>query len=554
MATALNLKSLAVSKRSRIAAGLVFATFVLLCLTRLGREGGILLFRRPGPGKAHLEEQPGYNGPRFELFGIRDIAAEVEVATLNIKAKEESSSSPSSSSSPPSGASFDPLEPDNLSPQSRPKPDAKSRPDHESSNNPRRHSSRQLERSYSYSSSPLQRRLPIALPKFATHHLNSPTFNITDLDLPIPGVPPATITLDIPPKPKQPDASNIVFGVATLLDRLPDTLRNFAHWGAHTNARFVVVHEPRNTTLRPGEPTPDEVRLMYREAGLDHITLVERDAGWGERFLGLLNLLNQHLEVQTEWAVLIDDDTFFFDMDVVLDMLNKYDPAKPWYVGTLSDNKWNVNNGGLFAMGGAGVFISRPLLQTVGPLAASCFPKDTTAGGDTLVGECIHRHTTTKLTLEHGLYQLDLHGDVTGFYEAARQQPVSVHHWKSWHHHDLPTIGSVAQSCGRPCVLQNFLFQDEWQMANGFSIYKYSYNETELARQHPQAMEHTWKLTEWDIEDSWKYSLAPLKERDENKVQFLLERSVIGDGGELTLYYVKRRFGVGTGIIRVVWR
>lgn len=518
---AATIKSLAVSKRSRIVAALVFATVVFFCLTRLGSGGSALLFRTPG--RSHAGEQPqqplGYNGPRFDLFGIHDMAAEVQVATLNIKSKQPSPKSKTHS----------------------PSLNAKSRPDHG------HHAPRQ-------ESSSLQRQLPIALPTFATHRLDSPTFNITDLDLPIPGVPPAIMTLEIPTKPKQPDASKIIFGVATLLDRLPDTLRNFAHWGAHTNARFVAVHEPRNTTLRPGEPTPDEIRRMYQNAGFNHFTLIERDAGWGERFVGLLDLLNQRLETQTEWAVLIDDDTFFFDMDAVLEMLSKYDTAKPWYVGTLSDNKWNVNNGGLFAMGGAGVFLSRPLIQTVGPLAASCFPKDgTTAGGDTLVGECIHRHTTTKLSLEHGLHQLDLHGDVTGFYEAVRQQPVSVHHWKSWHHHDLPTIASVGQACGRPCVLQNLRFQDGWQMANGFSIYKYGYNETELARQHPQAMEHTWKLTEWDIEDSWKYSLAPLKDRDENKVQFLMERSVVGDDGTLTLYYVRRIMGIGAGIIRVVW-
>lgn len=520
------LMSLAANKRSRIVIALVFSTFVIFCLSRLGRGDGILSFRRLNQATEEQQQQPlGYDGPRFELFGIRDVAAEVQIATLNIKTKEPPSLSPPSSGSPS-------------------KSNQKSKGNYDGT-----HASRQL-----FSASSHQRQLPIALPKFATHHLDAPTFNITDVDVPIPGVPPATMTLEIPTKPKQPDASNMIFGVATLLDRLPDTLRNFAHWGAHTNARFVVIHEPRNTTLRPGEPTPDEVRRLYQDAGFEHFTLVERDAGWGERFVGLLDILNQRLETQTEWAVLIDDDTFFFDMDVILDMLSKYDTSKPWYVGTLSDNKWNVNNGGLFAMGGAGVFISRPLIETVGPLATSCFPEGTTLGGDTLVGECIHKHTTTKLTLEHGLYQLDLHGDVTGFYEAVRQQPVSVHHWKSWHHHDLPAIGSVAQSCGRSCVLQNFLFQDGWQMANGFSIYKYSYNETELASQHPLAMEHTWKLTAWDIDDSWKYSLAPLKERDENKVQFLMERSVDGDNGELTLYYVRRNFGVATGIIRVVWR
>lgn len=483
-------------KRPRLVLALVAATSLVL----LGLKHPTVL--PPAEDEQQPPPPPAYHGPRFDLFGIGDVAAQVHVATLIIQTKETTATTPSPSPSPSPSSSF-------------------------------------------------QRQLPVALPAFATHDLDSPTFNLSDLALP----PATTLTLEVPPKPEQPDASNILFGVATTLQRLPDTLPNFAHWGAHTNARFVVLHEPRNTTLRPGEPHPDQIRHLYQEAGLGHLTLVEKDAGWGERFLGLLDVLNQHLEPQTEWAVLIDDDTFFLDMDAVLDMLRKYDTTKHWYVGSLSDNKWNVNNNGLFAMGGAGVFLSRPLLQTVGPLAPSCFPPEgTTAGGDVLVGECIHRHTTTKLTLEHGLHQLDLHGDVTGFYEAARPQPVSVHHWKSWHHHDLPAVGSVAQFCGRPCVLQNFRFQDGWQMANGFSIYKYGYDAAEVARQHPQAMEHTWKLTVWDIEDSWKYSLGPLKDRDEHKVQFLMEKSDRGEDGELTLYYVRRIFGVVAGIIRVVWQ
>lgn len=544
MAAALHLTTLSGSKRPRTAAAFIFAIFVLFCLTRLGQEGSVFPLTGSDHAKASAaEQQPlGYDGPRFELFGIRDIAAEVQITTLNIKTKEKAPPPPP----PPSSSKLSLLAgfPEDEVHESTQIPEP----------NPNSGSRFDTRQEPSVSPPSPQRQLPIALPSFATHHLDSPTFNRTDVDLPILGVPPATITLEMPSKPEQPDASHIIFGVATLLERMPDNLRNFAHWGAHTNARFVVVHEPRNTTLRPGEPTPDEIRRLYKEAGLKHLTLIEKDAGWGERFLGLLDIMNQHLESQTQWGVLMDDDTFFFDMDAVLDMLRKYDTSKPWYVGTLSENKWNINNHGFFAMGGAGVFISRPLLQTIGPLAASCFPEGTNAGGDVLVGECIYKHTTTKLTLEHGLYQLDLHGDVTGFYEAVREQPLSVHHWKSWHNHDLPSIGSVAQSCGRSCVLQNFLFQDGWQMSNGFSIYKYSYNETELASQHPLAMEHTWKLTIWDIEDSWTYSLAPLKDRDEHKLQFLMERSVLGDDGELTLYYVRRMFGVATGIIRVIWR
>ncbi|KAJ4388638.1 hypothetical protein N0V93_006097 [Gnomoniopsis smithogilvyi] len=555
MAVRSALMSLLSSKRSRLLTALVCATFLLICISRLN-EPSAPLFGRPRASTTPAQAPFAYNGPRFEIFGIRDFADQVEVATLNIKTakpkpKEKVDKpllSPPSSGSP--GLSRPNYLPEDTNEDGSEQPNGK----------PQDLTARAASSSSSNSLEALQHALPIALPKFHPHRLDSPDFNISDLEHPPPGVPPATISLDLPSPAPQPDASSLIFGVATTLDRMPDSLRNFRHWAAHTGARFVVLHEPRNTTLRPGEPTPEEVLAMYAEAGMAELEMVERDAGWGERFVGLLGALHVRMENATQWAVLIDDDTFFLDLDVVLARLKKYDYEQDWYVGALSENKWNINNGGLYAVGGAGVFLSRGLMKTMAPHVGDCFPRKDKVnqmelpGGDVLVGACIHRHTTTKLTREHGLFQLDLHGDVTGFYEAVRAQPVSVHHWKSWHHHDLPTIAAVSQKCGRSCVLQNFRFQDGWQMSNGFSIVRYAYNETERAGQHSLAMEQTWEKTVWTVEDSWQYSLAPLKRRDEGKVQYLNERTIVGEDGSVTVFYVRREGGVGRGLIRVVWR
>lgn len=520
------------NKRSRLVIAVVFATFVLFFISRPRAPPDAPGFFGGGRKPEPIEEQqpPEYSGPRIELFGIPDFAGEVEVATLNIKVKEQASSSSSqyTKGGPGASKSFNQRPPSNL-------------------------------RRQGYGvvlPSPLQQQLPIALPKFSTQHIDAPGFNISDLDVNIPGIPPATITVPIPKEPGPPDASKITFGVATSLERMPEALRNFKHWAAHTDARFIVIHEPQNTTARPGEPSADEIQSMFREAGINHLFLVESTKGWGENYVSLLSWLGATSEEQTEWVALIDDDTFFFDMNSLLGMLKKYDTKHPWYVGTLSENKWNVNNGGLFAIGGAGVFMSKPLIQAVGPHAEACWAdrRGETLGGDAIVGDCVYAHTTTKLSIEHGLYQLDLHGDVTGFYEAVRPQPVSVHHWKSWHQHDLPTIASVSEACGKQCVLQNFRFQDGWQLSNGFSVVKYGYNDTELAEQHPEAMEHTWKPTIWDIEDSWRYSLEPLKPKDERKVQFLVEKSFRDEQAETTtVYYVRRENGVANGLIRMIW-
>lgn len=512
---------LGTSRRSRLATVLAFALLAIVALSKINEPRTLFLGRPTAQTSLSVPQQRpiiGDHGSGFELFGIYGFAPQIEAVTLNIKAKEPSASK------------------------------GKSNQAH-TYKLPAKHSRRE-----DASQSPFQHQLPIAMPKPTTHNLDAPDFNSTDLETPLPGIPVASIAIDIPAKKKSPSASKLLFGVAANLDSLPESLRGFQHWASRTNARFVVVHEPQNTTLRPDEPSPQNVTRIFKDAGIEHVTLVERQGGPSERFVFLLSELHNHIEPQTEWAGLIDDETFFFDLEAVQHMLAKYDASQPWYVGALSDNKWDVSHGGLYAAGGAGIFISRPLLEALGPFADTCVPTDDTqTGGDVLVGECIYRHTTTKLSLEHGLHQLDLHGDTTGFYEAPRKQPLSVHNWKSWHNHDIPAVASVAKVCGPSCVLQNFRFQDGWQLSNGFSIVKYGYSETDLLAQHPEAMEHTWKTTERDAEDSWKYSLAPLKSRDQDKVQFLMEKSVVEQDGGITMYYVRRENGIGKALIRLVW-
>lgn len=89
-------------------------------------------------------------------------------------------------------------------------------------------------------------------------------------------------------------------------------------------------------------------------------------------------------------------------------------------------------------------------------------------------------------------------------------------------------------------------------MTNGFSIVKYSYTAEEEAKYVDVAMEHTWADTAWVIPTSWTYTLAPLKPRDEGKIQYLLEKVEREDGG-MRLFYVRRKHGLGEGIIQVFW-
>ncbi|TPX11748.1 uncharacterized protein E0L32_007485 [Thyridium curvatum] len=429
--------------------------------------------------------------PKFDLFGLKDFDAEVEISYLNLRPK------------------FIDEEP------------------------------------------PLAQQLQGSLPAFSTIRLDTNTSIADEFARAKTEHPPATLTVDVARQAPTPDASRLIIGAATTLGRLPDALRGFKHWASNTGVRFVVSVEPYNAN-HTDELTVAEAVELYKKHNIS-LTLIESTDEYLDRYVELIGILGDHLEPKTEWVSIIDDDTFFFSMKSLLDMLGKYDPKRPWYVGNTSENKWNVDDGGIFAIGGAGVFMSRALIQQLHPHADECV-RLPNIFGDSRVADCVFKFTTTKLSMEHDLYQLDLHHDVTGFYEAIRPQPVSVHHWKTWHHHDMPTVASVSEVCGQPCVLQNFKFKDGWQMANGFSIIKYSYNETELATQVEGAMEHTWKLTIWDIPTSWKYSLEPLKPKDEGKIQFLIEKSEVDKTtGDVTLYLVRRKDGRADGIMLVTW-
>ena len=134
------------------------------------------------------------------------------------------------------------------------------------------------------------------------------------------------------------------------------------------------------------------------------LTLVESTDEYIDRYVDLIGVLYAYLEPKTEWVAFIDDDTFFFDMETVMSMLNKSDAVhESVYVGATSENKWNLNDGGIFGIGGAGFFLSAPLIRQIGLHSAECVAIDNIFG-DSCVADCIFKYTPTKLLIEHSLY------------------------------------------------------------------------------------------------------------------------------------------------------
>ncbi len=151
------------------------------------------------------------------------------------------------------------------------------------------------------------------------------------------------------------------------------------------------------------------------------------------RYLTLTPTLYNHPDRKNrKWVVICDDDTFFPSFNALTKRLAQYDHERPMYIGTFSEDALNIGRHGEEAFGGAGVFLSAPMAKIVAESYERCKTEekireaDTGWGpqGDVLLRKCIYENSETRLTLLNDLWQLDIVGDPSGFYESG-MQPLS---------------------------------------------------------------------------------------------------------------------------------
>ncbi|KAJ5930387.1 hypothetical protein N7466_005880 [Penicillium verhagenii] len=293
----------------------------------------------------------------------------------------------------------------------------------------------------------------------------------------------------------------------------PDnSLEAIARWAGGTKARVIALVE--------SDPSLNMTAVMQHATELDvTLQILENDEEFLDRYYRLTRIIYELHDESTQWGVIIDDDTFFPNMEGLVAQLATYDATKPYYIGAPTENMNQMASFTYMAYGGAGVFLSMPLLQEIDAHFDDCFEyKD---HGDKRVSKCIYRHTTTKLTWDRHLFQLDLNPDGSGFYEAGRQLPLSVHHWKSdqWFPVNIVGMSKVSDVCGINCQLQRWRITDDWYFINGFSLVQYS------GPQSPEdlaSMEQTWSYFDWTEDENYEYSLGPLRPRDNGKVSYRL--------------------------------
>lgn len=277
------------------------------------------------------------------------------------------------------------------------------------------------------------------------------------------------INLHVPlPFPEQ-RYPELIFGVATSFDRLIDSVPQFAHWLSGSGSLLVAV------VVDAAAHNEDFERLtsLFNNHNIDLVIGRSWNGlGVNEQHFTVIRDIIKYITTETKWIGIIDDDTFFPSLYPLSEVLATQDHMVPAYLGGLSDSLYAIQNHGLMAYGGAGAFLSVPLAKQLEPSIEKCLEESNTAQGDALLKNCIYSQTKTRLTLVPGLNQLDIMGNPDGFYESGRL-PLSLHHWKSWHHAPVDMMAKASDFCG-DCLLQRWRLGSDTVIANGYSIAVYN--------------------------------------------------------------------------------
>ncbi|KAM7192162.1 putative glycosyltransferase [Naviculisporaceae sp. PSN 640] len=350
---------------------------------------------------------------------------------------------------------------------------------------------------------------------------------------------------------------HLLFGVSSRYERMQNSVDTFGQFLSGTGAQLYVIIEDADKQTST-DPTLTKLQQLYRDADIQATFKHTVDQ---LHFILVRSLLSfsqtQNKPGVTKWLGIIDDDTFITSLHALESrILSQFDPSKPYWLGALSDDFHSVNMWGFMAFGGAGVFLSLPLASQIEPHIETCMARSRVQSGDGILKECIYRYTRTKLTIVDGLYQHDLHGDASGFYESG-VNPVTVHHWKSWYQDPIPKMAEISKVCG-DCWLQRWKFRgiNDMLLANGYSIAEGpgGLDKVDLSR-----IEGTWSHPTSQFDPSYgplRRKLGPARKKSYK----LVDVNMVAAGGELRQIYVHRKpdawqaeEGVMDEVIELIW-
>lgn len=370
-------------------------------------------------------------------------------------------------------------------------------------------------------------------------------------------------TVDVPSfdDVKDVDTSSLMLGVATNLDRVEPSLHAFSRWLAHTGSILIIVLvdqpdlEAEAATINAIQSKAEALNMKIV---LEPFADAKKYSSEGIRNFALANAFIKHRGATTQWFSVIDDDTFFVSLPRMLQALKPYDPTKQWYIGALTEGLFRIAKEGFKAWGGAGFFISPPLMEALSQNYERCIKLDE-GFGDLLWRDCILEVTspTVGLTELRGLNQMDVWKDISGWYEAPHNPLLTVHHWKSWHFHPIPIAHLVTDVTGPDTFMQRYRFADDLVLTNGFSAVYYPRGLPDLNLVELTMVEEVEKTT-WPDKVQFEHSLGktrPALQIGTEKVSWKFADAVLSDGGDtVRQFYIKKagKDGNPTGIDNVI--
>ncbi|KXJ97362.1 hypothetical protein Micbo1qcDRAFT_200068 [Microdochium bolleyi] len=380
------------------------------------------------------------------------------------------------------------------------------------------------------------------------------------------------------PYPVTGNLSDFMFGVSTTFKRFSSEktspVKEWTYWltdgRGHSNGGKLVL-----LLLDATEEQMSKAKSILAGVGID-VDVYHSDSTMemAVRYLTLIPTLYDHPErPNKKWLVSCDDDTFFPSVHTLVEKFKQYDPDDLLYIGTLSEDVNNIDRHGSQAFGGAGVFISVPLAAKIRHDYQTCKTEqkvhESNSGwgpqGDILLRKCIYENTDVRLSVLHGLYQLDLYGDPSGFYESGIK-PLTLHHFKGggWHVALPSEYTKLAYICGEDCTLMRFQTADNFILSSGFSVVHYPKGVNFNLAQ----MERTFAAAPQDKGWNLDYAFGPQRPsllKTGRKISWDLQQAVLNSDNTLTQYYTRKAndwrwvdgndvpMSSADGLIELVW-
>ncbi|KAK2760284.1 hypothetical protein FQN54_002352 [Arachnomyces sp. PD_36] len=369
---------------------------------------------------------------------------------------------------------------------------------------------------------------------------------------------PPVVDVDVAAELEPDNTEQMLFGAATTAERLDRLLPSLLYSFGSTKASLLILVPESDDDL-------ELQQTYFRNRGLD-ITLKSSPLEFTARYFGLVEAFTEHIKNErpnTTWVGWIDDDTFFLDLAAVAEQLSQFDATEKHYIGSLSEASWQVDHFGHIAFGGAGVFVSKPLLAKLKVAYDECqaFGEQP---GDQKLAQCIQRFGDTPLTLWPSLYQMDMKGAPDGVYESGRKID-TLHHWGSWYTKDVVKMSTVSAAAGRRSVLRRWIFDQSINvdnttgtstksfhvLTNGYSIVKYTLDKnTPDDAINFDYTEHTWD----EDPRGYEQRLGPLRpvvqEGVEKERWMMAESLVVGDN--VHQFYTREADDTHS-VIELVW-